>query len=105
MMREIVQRAHRWYAGARHRAQRRRSRWNLILVPLGLAGWLGVWYWLFRLVWAFHVTLYPQHKLRDFWREGVSLSSFMLSFLTNVLSGQLTTHSSGRASRAAHRER
>ena len=80
-MREIVQRAIGWYAGAWHRAQRRRSPWNLILLPLGLAGWLGVWYWLFRLVWAFHVALYPKHKLQEFWHEGVSPSSFMLSFL------------------------
>ena len=80
-MRQFVQRTVEWYAGARHRAQRRRSAWNLILIPLGLAGWLGAWYGLFRLVWAFHVTLYPQHSLHDFWGKGVSFSSFVPSFL------------------------
>jgi hypothetical protein len=65
----------------RHRAQRRNSAWNLILIPLGFAGWLGTWYGLFLLVWAFHVKLYPQHNLRDFWGEGVSFSSFIPGFL------------------------
>jgi hypothetical protein len=80
-MRPFAQRAAEWYAEALRRAQRRRSAWNFILIPLGLAGRLGVWYGLFRLVWAFHVTVYPQHRLHDFWGEGVSFSVFMLSFL------------------------
>lgn len=80
-MRELLQQIFLWFGGARHRAQRRKSPWNLILIPLGLAFWFGIWCGLFRLVWAFHVTLYPQHNLQDFWRESESLSSLIPSFL------------------------
>jgi hypothetical protein len=80
-MRQIVQRVNEWYSRARHRARRRKSAWNLILVPFAFAGGLGAWYGLFRLVWAFHVAVYPEHSLQDFWREGTSFSSFVPSFL------------------------
>jgi hypothetical protein len=76
-----LERASTRYAAAQERARRRRSPWNLILVPLGLAAWLGTWYGLFRLVWAFHVTLYPAHRLQDFWPSGLGISSFVPSFL------------------------
>jgi hypothetical protein len=69
-----------WLTEARQRAQRRRSPWNLLLIPLSLAFWLGIWYGLFRLVWAFHITLYPRHDLQNFWLEGTSWSSFVPSF-------------------------
>lgn len=71
----------KFYAEARARAQRRRSPWNLILIPLVLGGWLSAWYVLFRLVWAFHQFLYPTHQFRDFWQPGISFSSFVPSFL------------------------
>jgi hypothetical protein len=74
-------RAREWYSSARHRAQRRKSAWNLILIPLGWGAWIGIWYGLFRLVWSFHVTLYPQHRLGDFWREGIRFSCLVPSFL------------------------
>jgi hypothetical protein len=80
-MRQIVQRVNSWYSGARRRARRRKSAWNLILVPFAFAGGLGVWYGLFRVVWAFHVAVYPEHSLQDFWGEGISFSSFVPSFL------------------------
>ncbi len=70
-----------YYAAARSRAGRRHSPWNLILIPLGLAAWLGTWYGLFRAVWALPVWLYPQHVFRDFWQEGISFASFVPSFL------------------------
>jgi len=70
-----------FYVSARSRAQRRHSLWNFILIPLGLSGWLGSWYGLFRLVWAVHVCLYPQHSLGNFWQEGISFQSFLSSFL------------------------
>lgn len=70
-----------WYAGAQQRAQRRRSLWNLILLPLGFAAVGATWYGLFRVVWAFHVHFYPQHELRDFWGSGISFRSFVPSFL------------------------
>lgn len=80
-MRELIQQIVGWYGEARRRAQRRKSPWNLILILLSLAFWFGVWYGLFRLVWTFHITLYPQHNLQNFWQEGTSLSSFIPSFL------------------------
>lgn len=70
-----------YYHAARQRARRRQSLWNLLLFPLAFGGWIAVWYALFRLVWAFHVTIYPAHQLADFWRRDVSRSSFALSFL------------------------
>jgi len=77
----LLQRVLEFYAAARSRAGRRRSAWNLILIPLGLASWLATWYLLFRFVWTFHVWLYPSHQFRNFWQEGISPSSFVLSFL------------------------
>jgi hypothetical protein len=40
-----------------------------------------IWYGLFRAIWAFHVFVYPEHVLADFWGRGISLSSFVLSFI------------------------
>jgi hypothetical protein len=80
-MSKLFQQIFRWYENAQKRALRRQSPWNLILIPLGLAFWLGIWYGLFRFVWAFHSSLFPLHNLRDFWQEGISLSSFVFSFL------------------------
>jgi len=80
-LRRLITRAVEGYRGARERARRRRSLWNLLLVPLGLAGWLGIWYGLFRLTWAVHMMIYPDHRLQEFWRKGVSFSSFVPSFL------------------------
>jgi|KBSMisStandDraft_5_1062788.scaffolds.fasta_scaffold17868_7 hypothetical protein len=70
-----------FYSRARIRSKRRHSPWNLVLIPVGLAGWLGTWYGLFRIVWAFHRLLYPQHAFRDFWTEGISFTAFVPSFL------------------------
>lgn len=81
MANSLLQRGFEFYAAARSRAQRRKSLWNLILIPLGLAGWLGTGYLLFRSVWTFHVWLYPGHQFRNFWQEGISFSSFVPSFL------------------------
>ena len=74
-------RAADWYAGGQQRAQRRRSPWTLILLPLGFAAIGATWYGLFRIVWVFHLRFYPQHELRDFWGSGISFSSFVPSFL------------------------
>jgi hypothetical protein len=63
------------------RARRRRSPWNLILVPIGFGSIILVNLVLFRLVWAFHVLFYPSHRLHDFWQRGISLKSFIPSFL------------------------
>ena len=76
-----AQKALEFYLAARLRARRRHSPWNLILIPFGLAGWLGTWYLLFRLVWNFHRLLYPKHLFTDFWGKGISFASFVPSFL------------------------
>lgn len=84
-MRNLIQRTMQktigYYADARQRAQRRKSNWNLILIPLGGAAVIGVWYTLFRLVWLFHVAMYPDHQLQDFWQKGIGFGSFVSSFL------------------------
>ncbi len=76
-----VQRAAEWYVSAQQRVQRRRSPWNLILLPLGVGAVGLTWYGLFRAVWAFHLLFFPHHELRDFWGSDVSFSSFVPSFL------------------------
>lgn len=81
MTRQNPHRVSTFYAAARLRARRRKSAWNLILIPPALFGWLGSWYGMFRLDWAFHQTLYPQHTFHDFWQDGVSFASFVPSFL------------------------
>lgn len=80
-MRRLIARAAEAYRRARGRARRRRSPWNLLLAPLAFLGWLGAWYAIFRLTWAFHEMIYPDHRLQDFWREGTRFSSFVLSFV------------------------
>jgi len=81
MGKQTLQRIFGFYSAARLRAARRKSAWNLVLIPPAILGWLGCWYGLFRIVWAFHLWLYPQHLFRDFWQEGISLRSFAPSFL------------------------
>lgn len=80
-MRNLAQRAAKYYGEARQRAQRRKSPWNVLLIPFCLGSAIGIWYALFRLVWLFHVAIYPQHQLREFWQEGISFKSFIPSFL------------------------
>lgn len=70
-----------YIARARQRAQRRRSPWNLVLIPLGLAATAGVAVAQFSLVWLFHTAFYPLHELRNFWPAGISPGSFSLSLL------------------------
>lgn len=68
---------------ARQRAQRRRSPWNLVLIPLSLGSMAFIWYALFQLMWRVHTWFYPSHvgRLREFWAEGLDFSAFMSSFL------------------------
>jgi hypothetical protein len=80
-VRHIAQRVNEWFSGARYRARRRKSAWNLILVPFAFISGIATWYGLFRVVWAFHLAFYPEHRLQDFWREGISFASFVPSFL------------------------
>jgi hypothetical protein len=68
---------------ARQRAQRRKSPWNLVLIPLSIAGVGGSAYVLFKIMWHIHIALYPDHAGRfdEFWGQGVSFRSFVSSFL------------------------
>jgi heme A synthase len=77
----VSQRISDFYRDARRRAQRRKSAWNILLVPLCFGGFLGCWYVLFRLVWKFHTAIYPEHHFAEFWRPGISMANFILSFL------------------------
>jgi hypothetical protein len=80
-MPNLADKSAKYYAEARHRAQRRKSPWNLILLPLCGGSAIAIGYALFRVVWLFHVALYPNHQLREFWQEGISFRSFVQSFL------------------------
>jgi hypothetical protein len=61
--------------------ERRKSLWNLLLLPLGFTGWLWTWYGLFLLVWRFHVARFPNHDFHDFWKAGISIRALAPSFL------------------------
>jgi hypothetical protein len=65
------------------RAQRRRSLWNLALIPLVLLFWCVIWWSLFRFVWRVHEFFYPQHTglLQEFWPKGATIPTFLSSFL------------------------
>ena len=77
----VSQRLADFYLNARRRARRRKSAWNILLFPLCFGGWLVCWYALFRLVWKFHTTIYPEHQLAEFWPREISMANFILSFL------------------------
>ncbi|SRR6266542_3369523 len=80
-MRNLADRSAKYYADAGHRAKRRKSPWNAILLPLCGGSAIAIGYALFRVVWLFHVAFYPNHQLREFWQGGISLRSFVPSFL------------------------
>jgi hypothetical protein len=71
-----------WFGEARERAQRRKSRWNMLLL-LALPLWGVLWWGGFRLVWAYHVRLYPAHAgmLGQFWPRGIGARAFAASLL------------------------
>jgi hypothetical protein len=71
----------KYYEEARHRATRRKSPWNLILIPLCGGSAIAIAYGLFRAVWLFHTVFYPSHELSHFWRRGITARSLFLSFL------------------------
>jgi hypothetical protein len=79
-MRNLVRKAAEYYAGARHRAKRRKSAWNALLIPFCFGSSLAIWYGLFRVVWLFHISIYPEHELSDFWQAGITFRSFVPSF-------------------------
>jgi len=80
-MPNLVDKSAKYFAEARHRAGRRKSPWNAILFLLCGGSAVAIGYALFRAVWRFHVAFYPDHQLPQFWQEGISFRSFVLSFL------------------------
>jgi hypothetical protein len=72
-----------YFAQAFARARRRKSPWNLPLIPLVFGGWFVLWWAFFRLAWRVHELLYPEHagKFAEFWPGGVSLGAFIPSFM------------------------
>lgn len=75
-----------YFKRAQLRARRRRSPWNLILIPLVLGGVAGTSYVLFRTMWYVHTAIYPTHagRLAEFWGKNISFGSFVSSFLLSV---------------------
>jgi hypothetical protein len=68
---------------ARQRAQRRKSPWNFLLIPLCFGGVAITLYVLFQIMWLVHTAIYPVHvgRLGEFWGKGISFGSFVPSFL------------------------
>ncbi|HPA19830.1 MAG TPA: hypothetical protein PLU30_18920 [Verrucomicrobiae bacterium] len=72
-----------YLARAHQRAQRRKSAWNILLIPLGLFSVVGFTYIFFQIMWRIHIAIYPEHagRLHEFWGGGISFPSFISSFL------------------------
>lgn len=83
--REIIDEITRpdYLSRAKARAKRRKSLWNLILLPFLFGFWACVTYVLFRLMWWIHILVYPQHdgRMHEFWRKGNGTPAFISSFL------------------------
>lgn len=73
----------RCFERARQRAKRRKSPWNLVLIPLGVCSIAIIACALFRTMWRVHVLFHPDHagRLKEFWAAGISLNAFVSSFL------------------------
>ena len=71
---------------ARERAKRRKSPWNLILIPLTIAGIGFIFFVQFQILWFIHIHIYPNHfgRFSEFWQNGISPVSFISSFLLGV---------------------
>jgi hypothetical protein len=72
-----------YFERANQRAQRRKSPWNLLLIPVGIASIAVCAYALFMVMWGIHVLAFPEHagQLHAFWPDGISGHSFVSSFL------------------------
>jgi hypothetical protein len=78
-VRNLGQKAASYYAAARLRANRRKSPWNAPLIAISFGAFLVIWYALFKFVWLFHVSFYPDHRIREFLDSTgrISLRSFV----------------------------
>jgi hypothetical protein len=74
---------------ARERAKRRKSPWNLLLLPLVIIGVFGVSIGLFTLLWHLNVWVYPQHvgKLREIMGSSDHTASQFLMTLPSFFAG------------------
>ncbi len=75
-----------YFQEARARAKRRKSPWNLILIPFSIGG-IGFSYFIqFQILWFIHTLMYPNHsgRLKEFWKEGLSGNAFVSSFLLAI---------------------
>ena len=72
-----------YFERARQRTKRRKSPWNLVLIPLGFGSMAFICYTLFQLMWRVHTWLHPDHvgRFREFWAEGIGFPAFISSFL------------------------
>jgi hypothetical protein len=72
-----------YFERARQRAKRRRSPWNLVLIPLGLGSMAFICYGLFQFMWRVHTWFHPNHvgRFRGFWAEGIGFPAFVSSFV------------------------
>lgn len=62
---------------------REKSFIHVIFIPLNIANISWIWYFLFKIMWEVHILFYPNHKgeLSLFWGRGISVWSFLSSFL------------------------
>ena len=75
-----------YFDRARTRAHRRKSPWNLILIPLVLLGWITTSVVLFNTMWHIHTLIYPEHsgKISEYWQKGIHFRAFISSFLLSM---------------------
>ena len=71
---------------AQTRARRRKSPWNLILIPLLFIGAVPVYIIQFKILWLVHIFRYPSHSghVSEFWQRGISFGAFISSFLMGI---------------------
>lgn len=69
--------------GWKERASRRKSLWHLPRVIISFIVMGFIWYALFYVMWHVHLIAYPEHtgQIGEFWNKGISLKSFLSSFL------------------------
>ena len=89
------------------RARRRRSRWNLLLIPAVLLPIIAVWVAAVLLAQQAHILLYPSQTLRNakgLWVIVAVMSPVLAAVPLGMLIGNLLVWQVGPARRALNRE-
>ena len=83
-----------YYKHARNRAQRRKSLWNLLLVPLPVGSIFIIFCVLTKFMWKIHVNIFPSHEGRfnEILDEKISLLLIMPLFFASIPLGLMVVN-------------